>query len=654
MRSRALLAAVALLLAPRAALAADPVPSLDLRGFRAPVDPSSGVFVQPADAPDTGEWNVGVWLSYAHRPITLRSAKTGEVAHSVISHQVTSDLVASVGLWHRLQLGLDLPVLLYQTGDAPGAAARRAIGEYVVPAQAFGDLGLYAKLTIVRPTAGELGGFALALDERLTFPTGDTSSFLGEGAISNTARLLAEYRLMVFGVHGALGFKVRGHQQDFGCGAVGLGDCTSRLGHELPFGLGLSFRPELLGIDPKGRMTWFLEMNGHLPVSPMAPFTSSPAALVQLDAAARIAVGADVSVLAGVQTALQNGLGGAPVRALVSVSWAPRSHDQDGDKILDEVDQCPDLAEDRDGFQDEDGCPDLDNDGDEIPDAQDKCPTVAEDKDGFEDADGCPEKDNDQDRIPDVEDGCPNEAGTPNPDAKKNGCPVHDKDGDGIADEDDACPDQRGPAHPDPRVTGCAPTADRDGDGIVDVEDACPTVKGVRAFEPRDNGCPDPDPDHDTLVGAEDQCPNHAETWNGVDDGDGCPEPAARKGRPLLVLREKKSAPARVELSAAIRFTAAGEVDPASLPLLRALASALLTHPEWKAQVGFRKGPKEEASAAEARASAVVMALRKLARRATAGEVAGWEVVKGAPRAGEVGVGVVLVGAVEKAAPKKK
>ena len=191
MRSRALLAAVALLLAPRAALAADPVPSLDLRGFRAPVDPSSGVFVQPADAPDTGEWNVGVWLSYAHRPITLRSAKTGEVAHSVISHQVTSDLVASVGLWHRLQLGLDLPVLLYQTGDAPGAAARRAIGEYVVPAQAFGDLGLYAKLTIVRPTAGELGGFALALDERLTFPTGDTSSFLGEGAISNTARLLA-------------------------------------------------------------------------------------------------------------------------------------------------------------------------------------------------------------------------------------------------------------------------------------------------------------------------------------------------------------------------------------------------------------------------------------------------------------------------------
>jgi hypothetical protein len=38
--------------------------------------------------------------------------------------------------------------------------------------------------------------------------------------------------------------------------------------------------------------------------------------------------------------------------------------DGDGDGINDALDRCPTEAEDLDGFQDEDGCPDPDNDGD--------------------------------------------------------------------------------------------------------------------------------------------------------------------------------------------------------------------------------------------------------------------------------------------------
>ena len=56
--------------------------------------------------------------------------------------------------------------------------------------------------------------------------------------------------------------------------------------------------------------------------------------------------------------------------------------DNDGDGLLDEIDQAPNMAEDFDGFQDEDGIPDLDNDKDGIPDKQDKCPNEAEDIDG--------------------------------------------------------------------------------------------------------------------------------------------------------------------------------------------------------------------------------------------------------------------------------
>ncbi|MGH2709593.1 MAG: hypothetical protein ACRDH9_00100, partial [Actinomycetota bacterium] len=65
--------------------------------------------------------------------------------------------------------------------------------------------------------------------------------------------------------------------------------------------------------------------------------------------------------------------------------------DTDGDGIPQDQDACPFVAEDKDGFEDQDGCPEEDNDEDSVPDAQDACPNQPEDIDGFEDEDGCPE-----------------------------------------------------------------------------------------------------------------------------------------------------------------------------------------------------------------------------------------------------------------------
>jgi OOP family OmpA-OmpF porin len=97
--------------------------------------------------------------------------------------------------------------------------------------------------------------------------------------------------------------------------------------------------------------------------------------------------------------------------------------DNDGDGIPDALDKCPNEPEDKDGFQDEDGCPDPDNDHDGIPDALDKCPNEPEDFDGFQDQDGCPDPDNDGDGIPDKLDKCPNEPETFNHYKDEDGCP---------------------------------------------------------------------------------------------------------------------------------------------------------------------------------------------------------------------------------------
>jgi outer membrane protein OmpA-like peptidoglycan-associated protein len=142
--------------------------------------------------------------------------------------------------------------------------------------------------------------------------------------------------------------------------------------------------------------------------------------------------------------------------------------DSDGDGSPDAIDICVDEPEDNDGFQDDDGCPDLDNDGDGIIDASDGCADEPEDKDGHQDDDGCPERDNDGDKVEDVVDRCPLDKEDMDSFEDDDGCPDEDNDGDGFPDGKDRCPNDRetingiddGDGCPDARTGGPQMEAD--------------------------------------------------------------------------------------------------------------------------------------------------------------------------------------------------
>lgn len=121
--------------------------------------------------------------------------------------------------------------------------------------------------------------------------------------------------------------------------------------------------------------------------------------------------------------------------------WFGGPGDKDHDGIEDRFDTCPQVAEDLDGFEDHDGCPDYDNDRDGIPDEDDQCPNDPEDLDGFEDSDGCPDPDNDGDGVLDANDGCPDRAEDFDGFEDSDGCPDPDNDGDGVLDALDRCSD---------------------------------------------------------------------------------------------------------------------------------------------------------------------------------------------------------------------
>ncbi len=114
---------------------------------------------------------------------------------------------------------------------------------------------------------------------------------------------------------------------------------------------------------------------------------------------------------------------GRPKKAAIAPLPKNEDNDPDKDGILGALDKCPTEAEDKDGYEDDNGCPDPDNDGDGIADAADKCPLEAEDKDGFQDEDGCPDPDNDGDGVPDVADKCPTAPETKNGFQDDDGCP---------------------------------------------------------------------------------------------------------------------------------------------------------------------------------------------------------------------------------------
>ncbi len=215
--------------------------------------------------------------------------------------------------------------------------------------------------------------------------------------------------------------------------------------------------------------------------------------------------------------------------------------DEDKDNIKNADDRCPKDAEDIDGYQDSDGCPDYDNDSDGKPDSLDKCPNEAEDDDGFEDEDGCPDLDNDKDGIQDDKDKCPKDA----------------EDFDGFEDKD-GCPDP-----------------DNDKDGVADSLDRCPNdAEDFDKFED-DDGCADIDNDKDGIPDLKDKCPNQPETFNEVDDADGCPD-----------VKKKESTMPKHQIVRGVAYSSGSAImSPSSYPSLDPVAKELLAHTDIEIEI---------------------------------------------------------------------
>ncbi len=453
------------------ALVSSPALAQDVQNFK-PVAGTQGYFsVDGARSLDHLEFVPSLYLGYAFEPLVNRN-QDGSVNQSIVENLFSLDLLANFGLFNRLDLALNIP-LHYTTGTVIGADGEDGIH--------LGDLRFTPKVRLVGFDEGADTGVGLAFAVPVVAPTGRSEAFVGAGQLVVTPKFLLEVRTALISLAANLGFKARPDKKVVE---------NTELGHEVTYGAGLG-----VSVVPD-EFVLIAEVYGAAAVQDI----SSDSASNPFEGLA----GFRWFSAPGVVWTTGFGLGivadyGTPTwRVFTGLAWDPQERDRDRDGILDDVDQCPDDPEDKDDYQDLDGCPELDNDSDGLPDRVDACPLDPEDRDDYEDADGCPDPDNDGDTILDPRDQCPNQPETFN----------------GF-DDTDGCPDE----------------GDRDQDGIPDARDQCPDDPEDKDGFEDENGCPDPDNDKDGILDGADKCPLEPEVVNGIEDEDGCPDKGEVKVR---------------------------------------------------------------------------------------------------------------------------
>ncbi len=504
----------------------------------------------------------GVFVHYVDDPFELaRQADDDVVLSRLVAHQVRVEPWLAFGLFDLVDVGLVIPLVVSQDGQ--NLAFFNRPGE-VVEGFTAGDLRLIPKVRILDPH--DAAGFGLAIAAQLYLPTGDEDTFNSYGSVRFKPTLALDWR------DESSGFAVAAN--------VGYMLQPETLAHNLVLDDSLHWG---FGLDVPlvmDRAALLLSIHGVLaltdnrdPANLDKAVSDGLTSPIETNFAFQLRFESLVAQLGG-GFGITNGVGAPDFRAFLSIGYTPLTRDRDGDGILDRDDACPDVPEDKDGFEDLDGCPDLDNDKDGVVDVADgplepngfgACRDTPEDKDGFEDEDGCPDPDNDKDGIADTADGPPDLSGF----GRCRGVP-EDKDG---FEDQDGCPDE-----------------DNDQDGIPDTRDGAPDAAGWGAcmnspedkdgFEDQD-GCPDLDNDKDGVADLADgpkdatgfgACRDLPENKNDYLDDDGCPDTPPKRVRVTQF---------QIEILEKVFFDYnKATIQPVSFTLLDEVASVLLTHPQ--------------------------------------------------------------------------
>lgn len=501
--------------------AQNPAPAFELERLRLNPGARAGLVVDSADLLEPLDLRVGLTGHYEHDPLIIVNERNQRLA-SLVRSRVGAHLTGAFGVTRWLEVGVQVPVVLWQAGDDLSAQGITRISGAV----ALGTPWLQVRGAPLQQSRGALLDLSVGLG--LGLPLGSDVALTKDATLSvlPTVGVGRSFSLGdrpdFFRVGGSLSVLARGARTLSPSATV-----RDEVGSYFSAGLMIS----TLGTGLRG------ELSGRLDV----PLTRSPVSGELLLGVRSPRVGpVEFYALGGPGLGNQPGTPLFRVLAGVALVTPLKKTEAPPPPVI--VDRCAVEPAAPD-------CPRADGDGDGVPNASDSCPLVM----GLASLSGCPDVDADGDGVFASVDACPAQSG---PSARR-GCPAPDADGDGLDDDLDRCPAAAGVV----AFSGCP---DSDGDGFEDVADACPLEAGVEASR----GCPDRDEDGDGVVDRFDAC----RTVKGPATNQGCP---ATERQLVVITRERLVIRDKV-------FFASGKavVLPRSAALLAQIARVLKEHPE--------------------------------------------------------------------------
>ncbi|MFE8601799.1 Ig-like domain-containing protein [Archangium violaceum] len=254
-----------------------------------------GVY-SPQVAPGLGLY-AGLSVSYARNPLVLRTASNGDFAQSIVSDQVTADVLASISFLDHFELGLALPV----TGQWGPESGNLGI---FIPQNAtgtgLGDLRLVPKAVL------PLGALSLGLAAVVSLPTASDQSFLGAGGVGVQPTLMVQWASSEqLRVLANLGARFQPDKQ------VALLDLN--VGNELTYALGAHWSP---AADSK------LFVQGNLEGAFALSNQGSNPPPLELLAAVGYSLPGGLAVRLGGGPGLTSGYGTPNFRLFASIAWS--------------------------------------------------------------------------------------------------------------------------------------------------------------------------------------------------------------------------------------------------------------------------------------------------------------------------------------------
>ncbi len=284
----------------------------------------------------------GIVTQYANEPLVLEDPVTGRDA-ALIEHQLSSHLLAALGLGDIFQLGLDMPINWLLDEESSTTLPTRDLDNV-----AAGDLRIVPKLQLFGDAQRNNRGAGFAIIGNISVPTGARSNFQGWDGINWGVGGVGEWRFSeMFRIGATAGMNLRERQVIE----------ALVVDNEFFYGGALAFTPVPNMVDIIAEITGRTAVDNDVVTSE----ATSPA---EINAAARWIAMDRLAITVGGGAGVNEGYGSPNFRAFLGLNWAPPREvveradievvDTDRDGIPDVADLCPTMP-----GSGPDGCPDF-------------------------------------------------------------------------------------------------------------------------------------------------------------------------------------------------------------------------------------------------------------------------------------------------------